>query len=376
MVYRKEETPVKKILVIAPYNYLPWFSGGQKFIGLFLQHLGEEADLTVISVASNDHNLVVNYKLLPWLKPGFSRYFDRSLIGKISELVKKEQYTAVVWEHPYMWWLASLIRKKTGVPAYIHTHNIEYQRFKTMGKLWWPVLKFYEKKAFREADGLFFITPEDKAFAVNEWKVDPKKCRDLPYGIETENEPADRQKSRELIAARHGLDARDHLFSFNGLLSYKPNLEAVRHIVEDIDPLLEKAGMAYTILICGKDLPEEMVNAIGKRSHIIYAGFTDQIDQYGKASDILLNPVMSGGGIKTKMVEAIGLGTTVVSTKSGATGMDPAICGNKLKIVADNDWQSFSDLVIREANNKETTPASYYDHYNWKKIVKKIAEQL
>ena len=367
---------MKKILVIAPYNYLPWFSGGQKFIGLFLKHLAEETELTVISVANNETSLAKNYKLLPWLKPGFSRYYDPSLIGRIAELVRKEGFHAVIWEHPYYWWLAARIKKRTGVPAYIHTHNIEYQRFKTTGKWWWPILQVYEKKAFGEADGIFFITPEDKVFAIHQWKIDPKKCIDLPYGIETEKEPQDRLASREKIAAIHGFSPSHRIFSFNGLLSYKPNLDAVRHIVEDIDPLLEKSGISYRILICGKDLPMGMAEAIGKKNNIIYAGFTDRIDEYGKASDVLLNPVMAGGGIKTKMVEAIGLGTTVISTKTGATGMDARICGKKLIVVDDNDWKAVSEATIREAGSTGSTPQSYFTYYNWKNIIKNIVGRI
>jgi hypothetical protein len=41
---------MKKVLAIAPYSYLPYFSGGQKFIALFFEHLGKEVELTVISV--------------------------------------------------------------------------------------------------------------------------------------------------------------------------------------------------------------------------------------------------------------------------------------------------------------------------------------
>jgi hypothetical protein len=39
---------MKKILVIAPYPYLPFFSGGQKFIAKFLDYLSKEAQVTVV----------------------------------------------------------------------------------------------------------------------------------------------------------------------------------------------------------------------------------------------------------------------------------------------------------------------------------------
>lgn len=103
--------PMKKILVIAPYAYLPWRSGGQKFIGQFLEYLGRKTALTVVSVAANDASLATQYKLLPLLKKGFSRYYDFSLVKKISTLVKEEQFDAVIWEHPYLAWLAFRVCK-------------------------------------------------------------------------------------------------------------------------------------------------------------------------------------------------------------------------------------------------------------------------
>lgn len=75
---------MKKILAIAPYPYLPYFSGGQKFIAQFLEHLADETELTVIGVETNDPSTVSNYRLLPWLKKTFTRYMDLRLIGRIS----------------------------------------------------------------------------------------------------------------------------------------------------------------------------------------------------------------------------------------------------------------------------------------------------
>ena len=71
---------MKKILAIAPYSYLPYHSGGQKFIAGFLEHLGKKTDLTVVSVQENDFTLAKSYQAFPLLKKSFSRYMDRSLL--------------------------------------------------------------------------------------------------------------------------------------------------------------------------------------------------------------------------------------------------------------------------------------------------------
>jgi polysaccharide biosynthesis protein PslH len=365
---------MKKVLAIAPYPYLPYFSGGQKFIAQFFEHLGAIIDLTVISVAENDFSLAKSYKTIPLLKKSFSRYVDRSLIAKLINLTKKEGFDTIICEHPYFAWLAFAVRKRTGIKVIIHTHNIEYKRFRSTGKWWWRVLRGYEKRSFEKADGLFFITPEDKDFAINNWKIAKEKCINLPFGVQINSYPEDRIATKQLIAAKHGINDNEKILLFNGLLNYKPNIDALQIILEKINPLLlSQPSFTYKIIICGKGLPEEM-NSLKDYAHknIIYAGFVESIEPYLKAADILLNPVQSGGGVKTKMVEAIAYGTTVVATETGATGILKSVCGDKLIVVSDDDWTGFAESIVNCAITQSETPVSYYIEYYWGNIIKRL----
>ena len=368
---------MKKVLAIAPYPYLPYFSGGQKFIAQFFEWLGKEVDLTVISVAENDFSLAKTYKTIPLLRKSFSRYYDISLVSKITDLVKKEGFDTIIWEHPYYAWLAFAVRKQTGVKVIIHTHNIEYQRFRSTGRWWWPILKMYEKRSFRKADALFFISPEDRHFAITNWKIDSAKCIDLPFGIDIDSYPQDKEVCKQIIAQKHAISPNEKILLFTSLLNYQPNLDALKVILDKINPvLLADSSFQYKIIICGKGLPDELDSL--KRyadKNIIYAGFITEIETYTKAADIFLNPVQTGGGIKTKMVEAIAYGTTVVSTESGATGILKEICGDKLITLSDNEWEDFTQAIL---NTDETarTPQEYYDYYYWGNVVKNMLVTL
>ena len=365
---------MKKVLAIAPYSYLPYFSGGQKFMAQFFEFLGKEVDLTVISVAENDFSLAKSYKTVPLLKKSFSRYFDRSLVAKLISLTKKEGFDTIICEHPYFAWLAFAVRKRTGIRVIIHTHNIEYQRFRSTGRWWWPVLKSYEKRSFEKADGIFFITPEDREFAINTWKIAKEKCIDLPFGVTINNYPEDRAVCRQLIAQKHGISKEEKILLFNGLLNYKPNIDALQIILDKINPvLLQAVSFSYKIIICGKGLPEEM-NALTDYStkNIIYAGFATEIEPYLKATDIFLNPVQSGGGVKTKMVEAIAFGATVVATKTAATGIVRANCGDKLITVPDDDWEGMAKAILEIATSSTQTPPEYYNYYFYGNIVNRL----
>jgi polysaccharide biosynthesis protein PslH len=134
----------------------------------------------------------------------------------------------------------------------------------------------------------------------------------------------------------------------------------------------------YNILIAGKRLPNEFGELKQWNSeHIFYAGFVEDIDLYSKAADILLNPVNSGGGVKTKMIEALGFNTSVVATETGATGVDKNVCGNKLNIVNDGDWNAFVNSIKTVANaGKTETSAEFYATYNWTSVVTNALKHL
>ena len=186
--------------------------------------------------------------------------------------------------------------------------------------------------------------------------------------------PADAQVVKQKIYARHNIPANTTLLFFNGTLDYKPNLDALIFILNEINPLLlNEQSFNYRILICGRGLPSlynELKNYADK--NIIYAGFVDDVYAYFKAADIFINPVVTGGGVKTKVVEAMGYGVTVVSCASGAAGIELSVCGEKIKVVNDNDATAFVKEIMSNRNTQIKTPQSYYEYYSWKNIVKKL----
>lgn len=366
---------MKKVLNIVSYPYLPSFSGGHKLIAHFNQYLGEQCVLHVAGTVDNDQSLVKNYTFHPVLKKGKLRYADLSAFFRLKKIIRQNQIKTIIVEHPYLGWLGLLLKKTCGCRLIIHTHNVEYQRFRTIGKSWWRLLKWYETFFLKNADFVFCISDEDRQRMIQQMGLDKEKCILIPYGINQPTVPADKKKCKEIVCQRHGLNTADTLLFFNGLLDYKPNTDAVQTIIDQINPLLNQTDLSYTILIAGKRLPPHFNELKAwNGQHILYAGFVDDIDLYSKAADVLLNPVNSGGGVKTKMIEALGFNTNVVATETGATGVDRSICGNKITIVADNDWQSFANAVSESTNQNSSTPESFYQTYYWGNIVKKAAD--
>ncbi len=73
------------------------------------------------------------------------------------------------------------------------------------------------------------------------------------------------------------------------------------------------------------------------------------------------------------MIEALGMNTTVVATATGASGVKKELCGEKLVVVPDDNWQLFVEAVVSASTQEHTTPEAFYNMYSWKKITQRVA---
>lgn len=367
-----------KILSIIPYKILPAQLGGEKGIAVFNEYLAKQVDLVGVTTQNNDPALARGYKMLNILSDSKTRYGNIFLIKKLRKLISSLGITHLITEHPYYGWLASILRKKTNVKWIIHSHNIEYMRSQSIGRWWWKALRSYEGWAYRSADRVFFISEDDRTHAIKHLGVKEYKSMAVTYGIEISKIPDDIEKCKKEIQQKHSISPDEKILLFNGALYHSTNYDALRIILEEINPLLlARPDFRYKIIVCGKGLPDFFDDLKDYADqHVIYAGFVDDISIYFKAADIFLNPILSGGGVKTKAIEAIAMNCTVISTELGAMGLKKDVCGEKLNVVPEGQWELFSELVLNFADNETNTPQEFFEHYYWGSIIKKVVASL
>lgn len=367
-----------KILNIIPYKVLPARLGGEKAVVLFNEYIGKKKEVLAVSVKSNHIEHAKNFRMLNILSGSRFRYCNPLLYFKIRRLIKKNEVTHLAIEHPYFGWLAYLLRNTLSIQWFVRSHNIEYQRSASIGRKWWKWLKIYESWVYRKADLVFFISEDDRQLAIKETGISPDNAFLLPYGI-TENTTKEEMGNAKLtIQKKYGIPADKKILLFNGALYHHTNYDALRIILDEINPILfNKQAAKYVIIICGKGLPG-FFNELKEYTYknIIYAGFVEDISLYFKAADIFLNPIIAGGGVKTKAIEAIGYHCTVVSSKTGAMGINYEVCGDKLIVIPENNWKVFAEEVLNEFSNQKLTPDTFFEYYNWDNIADNVIKIL
>ena len=364
------------VLSLVSYNFLPAKMGGQKNIALHNAYLSKLVNLVCVTTCSNDVKFAT-YKVINILGDSFIKYYNAFYFFSLRRIIKEEKITHLIIEHPYWGWLGFLLKHFCKVKFVTHSHNIESIRFKSLNKWWWKILWFYEKWVHQQADFSLFITDEDRNFAKENYKIDFNKSAVTTYGIELDKIISDHEKQncKQFIQTKYNIADDEKIILFNGTLDYAPNENAIETIINQINPNLQlKSNYKYKILICGKNLPQQF-HQLQHQPNIIYCGLVDDIDTYFKAADIFINPVTDGGGIKTKVIEALAYNVSVVSTKSGANGIPEEIVNGKLLIVNDDDWEAFSHAII-SIDNSLKTPEAFYTHFYWGNIAQKTYQNL
>ncbi len=361
-----------RILSIVPYQVFPAVMGGQKGIALFYKYLSQLLPLTVLTTQSNKPD--ADYQVLSTLSNSRWRYINPLLIFTVQRVAKQQGITHLLFEHPYYAWLLSIFRNFSSKQLIVHSHNIESERFRSIGKWWWKLLWYYEKWAYGNAHFVWFKTEEDLQYAISRYRLKSECCAVIPYGVECTELPEDSEllTSKKIVQKLYQIPENDTIILFNGTLRYKPNLDALLSIINEINPLLIEKELSYKILICGKGLPPSL-NGLRDYStkNIIYCGFVEDIDLYFKGCDIFLNPLQDGGGIKTKLVEALGFGKICISSANGAIGVLPQQTQGRLHIVSDTDWKAYSDTICSQREPVMNDNSAFYEVFSWKQIARK-----
>ncbi len=361
-----------KVLSIVPYRFLPPSSGGHLGIAMPHQYLGMHCEDHIVCTNDNIPDKTYSFHLHPILKTGITRYLPLYKLKQITQLARKLEINAIYCDHPYMASTAIALSKKLKAPWFMRSHNIESERFKTYGKKWWPIMAYYEAAIMRKADGIFFVASEDLKWAIDKYKVNAAKCHFIPYGTTLDTPPTGHPEAKKKVAAQLDLNENIPWLYFLGAMDFYPNTHALSFILDEIMPRLNKGNIKYQVLIAGKGLPDDLKTKISNTPNIKYTGFIPDLDDFLKACDIMLNPVLLGGGIKTKAVEALGYNKIVVSSFSGAAGLLPEVCGANLLISNDNDWDAFTSHIITSIDQTPLIPDSFYNTYYWGKVMKKV----
>jgi glycosyltransferase involved in cell wall biosynthesis len=186
----------------------------------------------------------------------------------------------------------------------------------------------FERTYFARARRCLFVSEVDSAFF-------SRVCAGVP--VSTVHNGVDAEFFRPL-----GLDRSPRTIVFEGKIGFRPNAEGLRHFLTEIFPRIRSAEPGVRFVIVGKDPPEDIVRL--SSAHIEVTGFVDDVRPYVDRAAVFVCPLITGAGIKNKVLQAWAMAKPVVATTASVGGLK-AVEGENI-LVRDRP-REFAEAVVR-----------------------------
>jgi polysaccharide biosynthesis protein PslH len=174
-------------------------------------------------------------------------------------------------------------------------NRLEYVRFRRHEHRWW-----------RRVDACALTSEREEPI------VRPH-TRDIPVGVVPNGVDLDYFRPREG-------DGEPDTVVFNGVLDYRPNVDAAQHLVDEIWPLVRLHRPEARLLIVGRGDAAERERF--RRPGVELTGEVPDVRPYLAGAAVVIVPIRMGGGTRLKVVEALSMGRPMVSTPLGCEGVD------------------------------------------------------
>jgi glycosyltransferase involved in cell wall biosynthesis len=161
-----------------------------------------------------------------------------------------------------------------------------------------------------------------------------------------------------------------------GTLKYRPNVDAVTFLLDDVVPEVRRCcpDAVLTIVGDGEDADLERF----RRPGVVVTGRVPDVRPYLAGAAVTVVPVRIGGGTRLKVVEALAMRKAVVSTTLGCEGL--AVRSGEHVALAD-DAESFAAAITRLLGDPQERSrlglagrSLVVERYSWAHACKRLEE--
>ena len=244
------------------------------------------------------------------------RFISKDFSAKLRDILQEEEFDVVHVESVFLTPYLPLIRKYSNAPVFLRAHNVEHLIWKRVAqsernplkrsylKHLSLTLRAYECEHVNEYDGVIPITNKDAAVLRELGCRKPMEA--IPFGVQ----PAD-------VAS---VSVEPNTLYHLGSMDWMPNQEGVQWFLDKVWPKVHQMLPQLTLYLAGRKMPEEMMNLHVEGVRVV--GEVPDAMAFMASKQINVVPLLSGSGIRVKIIEALSAGKVVVTTSIGAEGIN------------------------------------------------------
>ena len=243
-----------------------------------------------------------------------SNHYDDNVLKAIISLIENPDKTVVFVSHSIYGYIEKRIKKaypQVRVSTFFHNEELDvvrirWKRQKNIGNIVDALFRYLnEKQVYRYSDDLFMLNERDrdqfcKYYGHRDITLLPFTLIDKCKDIQIRKNPEDRLR-----------------LLFVGTYFYG-NVAGVKAFVNSV-----MEGLQADLYVVGNKM-DSLKTEMPELSNVHYVGRVsdDELEEHYFEADIVVAPVVVGGGMKTKVVEAIMYGCPVIGTNEAFQGYE------------------------------------------------------
>ncbi|MBI5670695.1 MAG: glycosyltransferase [Chloroflexi bacterium] len=194
----------------------------------------------------------------------------------------------------------------------------------------WRLLKHYEGQMCRAFDAVTAVSQEDKAALIEAGARD--NITVIPIAIDTDEQAFIPRQPKE-----------PHIVHI-GTMYWPPNIQGITWFLDEIYPRIRQQVPEVRCTLIGARPPASIVERGQTDPSLTVTGYVEDPLPYLQASSMMAVPLLSGGGMRVKILNALSQGIPMVSTTVGCEGIN--VRSGEDILIAD-DPQAFADACTR-----------------------------
>ena len=195
----------------------------------------------------------------------------------------------------------------------LHAARRSQQAKGLLQKLRWRSMAWrlarYERQMVNRAQAAVFVSPVDAAcYGTNGSRA---QVQVIPNGVDS---------SYFAPLASNPLQIQAPTLLFTGHLSFEPNREAARWLIDELLPRIRREVSHVVCAIVGADPTPDLLERQDAR-WVIVTGRVKDLRPYFEEASVYVCPMHLGAGIKNKLLEAMAMEKAIVTTPRAAEGL-------------------------------------------------------
>lgn len=274
------------------------------------------------------------------------RFISVDFIKQLQKILAQESFDVVIIESLFVAPYISTIKSISDAKIVLRAHNVEHKIWERIGKntknplkkryinLLAKRLKKYEIEVFNAIDGIAAMTKVDE----NDFKKlgFKKRIEAIPTGYII--------RGQENVSEPVEENSIFHIASMDWL----PNVEGVDWFLTNVWPIIAQSKGIAKLYLAGREMPDSYYNL--NLPNVTVVGKVKSAKEFYLSKKIMIVPVLSGSGMRIKIVEGMALGKIIISTTIGAEGIN---CTSGENIIIADTPKDFANAICKCLEDSE-----------------------